>query len=128
MNQDHGADCACPVAPKIILCILLPVLLILMKIPGVKIIYDNEDTAELVKLALAAEQKRLELGLTKTNKELSKFEERYHVSSETFLSRFAAEDLEGGDEEYVQWAGELQLRDRIIQRLEKLEDVEYVSH
>jgi hypothetical protein len=96
--------------------------------PGVKIIYDNEDTAELVKLALAAEQKRLELGLTKTKKELSKFEERYHVSSETFLARFAAEDLEGGDEEYVQWAGELQLRDRIIQRLEKLEDVEYVSH
>jgi hypothetical protein len=99
-----------------------------IQLPGVKILYDNEEIADLVKLALAAERKRLELGLAKTKKEIAKFEGRYHVSSEIFLAQFAAEDLEGGDEEYVQWAGELQLRDRIIQRLEKLEDVEYVAH
>ena len=96
--------------------------------PGLKIIYDNEEIADLVKLALAAERKRLELGLTKTKKEIAKFEGRYQISSETFLAQFAAEDLEGGDIEYVQWAGELQLRERIVQRLEKLENVEYVAH
>ena len=96
--------------------------------PGLKIIYDNEEIADLVKLALAAERKRLELGLTKTKQEIAKFEVRYQISSETFLAQFAAEDLEGGDIEYVQWAGELQLRERIVQRLEKLEDVEYVAH
>jgi putative hemolysin len=99
-----------------------------IEMPGVKIIYDNEETANLVRQALSAERKRLELGLTKTEKEIAKFEERYHVSSDTFLAQLAAEDLEGGDEEYVRWAGELQMRDRIIQRMEKLEDVEYVAH
>jgi hypothetical protein len=96
--------------------------------PRVKIICDNEEITDLVRQALAAERKRLELGLTKTEKEIAKFEGRYQVSSETFLAQFAAEDLEGGDEEYVEWAGELQLRERIIQRLEKLENVEYVAH
>jgi len=94
----------------------------------VKIIYDNEDAGNLVKRALLAEKKRLELGLAKTEREIKGFEERYQVSSEIFLKEFSAEDLAGGDEEYVHWAGELKLRDRIVQRLEKLEGVEYVAH
>jgi hypothetical protein len=98
------------------------------EMPGTKIVYDSEDAADLVKLALAAERKRLELGLKKTGKAIAKFEERYQISSETFLAELAVEDLKGGHEEYVQWAGELQLRDRILQRLRKLDDVEYVAH
>ena len=73
-----------------------------------------------VKLALDADRKRLEPGLTKTIKEIASFEELYRVSSETFLAKFSAEDREGGDEEYVRWAGELHLREHIVQRLTKL--------
>lgn len=95
---------------------------------SVKIIYHNEDSANLVKRALQAEKKRLELGLTKTEKQIDKFEKRYQVSSDNFIADYASEDLKGGDEEYIQWSGELQLRDRIIKRLRMLEDIEYVAH
>jgi hypothetical protein len=95
---------------------------------GLKIMYDNDESADLIKMALSAEKKRLEIGLAKTEREIKNLEKRYQVSSEIFLAQLAAEDLEGGDEEYVRWAGEIEIRDRILQRLRKLDDVEYVAH
>jgi hypothetical protein len=69
----------------------------------------------------------MEIGLNRTNREIKSFEEKYKVSSETFAKEFAAEDLKGGDDEYIRWAGELGMRNRIIEELEKLKDIEYVA-
>jgi hypothetical protein len=49
------------------------------------------------------------------------------VDSETFLRRYTAEDLSGQDEEYIRWAGELRIRERILEDLGKLKEIEYVS-
>jgi hypothetical protein len=69
----------------------------------------------------------MEIGLNRTNREIKSFEEKYKVSSETFAKEFAAEDLKRGDDEYIRWAGELGMRNRIIEELEKLKDIEYVA-
>jgi len=94
----------------------------------VKIISDKEGTTDIIKSAISAEIKRLELGLNKTNKEIKKFEEKYKISSESFLKEFAAEDLKGGDDEYIRWSGELKIRDKILEDLKKLKDIEYVAN
>lgn len=52
---------------------------------------------------------RLQAAIAAAKQRLAPFEQRYGVSSEYFMAEMAAEDLEGGDEEYVQWAGEYQL-------------------
>jgi len=93
-----------------------------------KIISEEKDTAEMVKSAILAEIKRLEVALRRTEKEILKFEEEYRVPSEVFLRDFAAENLKGGEEDYVRWAGELQIRERIREDLRKLKDIEYVSN
>jgi hypothetical protein len=95
---------------------------------NVKIISDREDSAELVRTAVMAELKRLELALNKTDKIISKFEEQHNITSDTFLKDASAEDLHGGDEAYVQWSGELQLRRRIIEDIQKLKSIEYVHN
>lgn len=92
-----------------------------------KIISDKEDITEAIKSAIYAEIKRLEIGLNRTNKEIKRFEEEYKISSEIFLKKFTAEDLKGGDEEYISWMGELEMRKRIIDELEELKDIEYVA-
>ncbi len=92
-----------------------------------KIIAEEKATEEIVKSAISAEIKRLEIGLNRTNREIKEFEEKYEVSSEIFLKEFTAEDLKGGDEEYITWAGELKIRDRILDELKKLKDIEYVN-
>ncbi|MBI4849604.1 MAG: hypothetical protein HY808_13720 [Nitrospirae bacterium] len=94
----------------------------------VKITSDKGDISDIVKSAIEAEIKRLEIGLDKTNKEIAKFEEKYSISSSDFLKGVTADDLRGGDEDYVRWSGELRIKERIIEDLGKLKDIEYVAN
>ncbi|GJQ48173.1 MAG: hypothetical protein HKUEN01_05590 [Candidatus Kuenenia stuttgartiensis] len=92
-----------------------------------KIIAEEKATEEVVKSAISAEIKRLEIGLNRTNREIKEFEGKCEVSSEIFLKEFTTEDLKGGDDEYITWVGELKIRDRILDELKKLKDIEYVN-
>ena len=93
----------------------------------IRILSDQKDMSEMIRSAIAAEIKRLEIGLKKTEKEIRAFEDKYKVSSEMFSARFGAEDLHGGDEEYIRWEGELEIRQRILENLKRLKEIEYVS-
>jgi len=53
------------------------------------------------------------------------FEQKYGVTSEHFISEWAAEDLEGGDDEYVRWAGEYKLMQRLQEKLQTLREISY---
>ena len=68
---------------------------------------------------------RLELGLQLARKRLVPFEQKYGVTSEYFISEMAAEDLEGGDDEYVRWAGEYKLMQRLQERLQELAETRH---
>ncbi len=93
-----------------------------------KIISDKEGLSDIIQSAISAEIKRIEFGLNMTNKEIRRFEDEYKVSSELFSAQFTAEDLKGRDDEYIRWAGELKIRERILAILTKLKDIEYVSN
>ena len=82
-------------------------------------------TQQLVKSAIDNEIARLELALMTARKRLLSFEDRYGVTSDHFIATLAAEDLEGKDDEYVQWAGEYELWQRLQQKLEQLRQIEY---
>lgn len=88
---------------------------------------DQHQTAilQLVKSTIDAEITKLELALEMAEKRLTPFEEKYHVTSEDFLQRFTAEDLDGGDDEYVCWAGEYLLKQRIVENLHYLRGIDY---
>lgn len=91
-----------------------------------KVVSDKKDSADVVRGAILAEIKRLEISLRITERNIKALEERNNISSEAFLNTITAEDLQGGDREYIQWAGELQVRLRLLERLKDLQDVEYV--
>ena len=87
----------------------------------------QENALDLIRSAITAEAARLELGLKTTERHIRAFEERYHTTSDAFMGNMAAEDLDGGDAEYVAWAGELNLRQRIAAQLETLKDIQYAA-
>lgn len=93
----------------------------------IKIESNQANVPQIVKSAIWTQIKRLEIGLSRTEKEIRGFEDKYRVDSETFLRRYTAEDLSGQDEEYIRWAGELRIRERILEDLGKLKEIEYVS-
>jgi hypothetical protein len=87
----------------------------------------QESALDIIRSAITAEASRLELGLKTTERHIRVFEERYCVTSEIFLRDFASEDLADGDREYVCWAGELMLRERIAAQLKTLEGIQYAA-
>ncbi|MBI4688506.1 MAG: hypothetical protein HY756_12165 [Nitrospirae bacterium] len=88
----------------------------------------SNDALDIIKTAIDAELKRLELGLQKTEKQIARFEEEYKISSEIFLSRFTAEDMKNTDPEYIAWSGELKIRERILKDITKLKEIQYVAN
>ena len=95
---------------------------------NIQILSDAQDNAlDLIRSAIAAEVNRLELGFSATERHIHVFEDRYHVTSDVFLRDYFAEDLAGGDREYVVWAGELNLRDRIASQLKTLKGIQYAA-
>jgi hypothetical protein len=88
---------------------------------------DLEIVQNLVRAAINSEIKNLKRSIDKTNKLLQEFETKYQVSSDFFLSNWTAEDLQGRDDEYVNWAGEIKIRQRLVNALQKLEGIEYVT-
>lgn len=87
----------------------------------------REHVVVMIQAAISSEIKRLELGLAKTNRQIVRFEKEYNISSDHFLRNYSAEDMKNGNMEYIQWAGELQIRERIFEDLKNLMDIEYAA-
>ncbi len=79
----------------------------------------------LVRAAVNGEIMRLEMALRLAKERLLPFERRYGVNSTHFIEHMTAEDLQDGDDEYVQWAGEYRLMRRLEEKLMRLQEVEY---
>jgi len=75
---------------------------------------------------LETEQSRLKYTMKIAKRRLSRFEKKYSVTSEKFMEEWSAEDLEGKDLEYVEWAGEYNLTKRLDERLNALKSIEHV--
>jgi len=88
---------------------------------------NKKGISSLVESAIFAEIRRMEIGLNRTEDEIKRLEEKYNVDSNVFLKEFTSEDLQGGDDEYVKWVGEIKLKERILDDLSKLREIEYVS-
>ncbi|QTA85776.1 hypothetical protein [Desulfonema magnum] len=86
-----------------------------------------EDAESLIRSAVCSEIKRLEIGLDRTDREIRKFEDKYQISSDIFVKEYTAEDLDGGDDEYVSWMGEIKIRRKIAEELNTLKEAEYVT-
>jgi hypothetical protein len=78
--------------------------------------------AQTVLQALDAYKVRLRAGIARTQQRLAEFETRYEVDTARFLREMTAEDLTGGDLEYVEWAGEAKLLEGLEAELRELED------
>ncbi|MFH0724744.1 MAG: hypothetical protein V2B19_00055 [Pseudomonadota bacterium] len=82
--------------------------------------------ARVLSEALETESLRLKYSLQLAKKRLSKFEKKYKILSENFINEWSAEDLEGKDLEYVEWAGEYHLSMHLTERLNALKSIRNV--
>ena len=78
-------------------------------------------TAQPILQAIESYKARLRGGIERTRHRLAEYEPRYGVDTAHFLREMTAEDLEGGDLEYVEWAGEARLLEGLEDELTELE-------
>jgi len=81
--------------------------------------------AQPVLQAIESYKARLRASIKRTQRRLTQFEQRYGVDTARFLQKMTAEDLEGGDLEYVEWAGEAKLLEGLEAELTELEHARY---
>lgn len=82
----------------------------------------DRQAAQTVQHVLESYQVRLRGSIQRTRRRLTSFEERYATSTSCFLAEMSAEDLQGGDLEYVEWAGEAKLLAGLELELRELEN------
>lgn len=87
---------------------------------------DLERARTLVKDAINAKVALLEHLRQRYLNKLAKFELKYNVTSEQFIKEWTAEDLEGKDMEYVEWAGEYHCFLDLEEDLKTLKSINYV--
>ena len=88
---------------------------------------DPEKALVMLKDAIAKKIALLEYSLEKYRQRLENFEKKYNITSEQFINEWAAEDLEGKDIEYVEWAGEYKLSLVVEENMKILKSLEYVT-
>jgi hypothetical protein len=86
---------------------------------------DRQKATIILHEALEKEASRLTYSLQLAKRRLAKFERKYNVTSEKFINEWSSEDLEDGDMEYVEWAGEFKLASRLEERLGTLKNIEH---
>ena len=84
-----------------------------------------EAGAHTVIHAVDAYKKRLQNSIERTKRKLTEFEKRYRVNTTQFLERMTAEDLDGGDQDYVSWVGEAKILEGLESELKELENASY---
>jgi hypothetical protein len=93
-----------------------------------KILTDYPDRAiAILQKTISAEVLRMQQGKAAIKQKLRRFEEKYQVSSNDFVASWTAENLDGKDMEYVEWAGEYRFLENIKQDLQILVSLQNVS-
>ena len=94
---------------------------------GIHMVIELPDrrSVQTVLQALEAYKVRLRAGIARTQRRLATFETRYGVDTARFLHEMTAEDLPGGDLEYIEWAGEAKLLEGLEAELQELEHASY---
>jgi hypothetical protein len=86
---------------------------------------EQKQTAHSIVSAIESYKIRLQASIRRTQRRLTEFEQRYNVATDYFLENMTAEDLQGGDMEYVSWAGEAKLLAGLQNELAELENARY---
>ena len=81
--------------------------------------------AQPVLQAIESYKARLRASIKRTRRRLTQFEQQYSVDTTHFMKKMTAEDLKGGDLEYVEWAGEAKLLEGLEAELAELEHARY---
>jgi hypothetical protein len=98
-----------------------------MKMVELKLVSNRKSNLKLlVKAALDNELRLLEAGIRQTEQRLQKFEEKYQLNTEKFISRYENDEMKE-TLEATEWIGEFRMWKRLKEKIEALKDVQFAN-
>ena len=92
-----------------------------------KLISDHERQLKpLVEAALKNELRLLEAGINRTQQNMRKFEERFHLSTLEFIGRYENDEMEE-TMDYAEWIGEHRMLERLCEKAETLRGIRFAN-
>jgi hypothetical protein len=80
----------------------------------------------LVEAALSNELRLLEAGIRRTEQKILQFEEKYHLRTQEFISRYENDEL-GETLDFDEWIGEFRLLARLREKADTLRDIRFAN-
>ena len=78
----------------------------------------------VISRALETYAQRLQNSAARTQRKLNLFEQRYQFSTAQLLAEKTADDLSGGDMDYIEWAGEAKILEGLNEEIAKEAHIE----
>lgn len=92
-----------------------------------RLISDHERQLKpLVEAALKNELRLLEAGINRTQQNMRKFEERFHLSTLEFIGRYENDEMEE-TMDYDEWIGEHRMLERLREKAETLRGIRFAN-
>ena len=91
-----------------------------------KVITDSPESKDiqLIRDAMSLELKRLEMALIKTDRIIDSLADKYHIQPEHFKKMAFSENFPN-HETYTEFIGEIEIRDRLNDEIQRLKDIRY---
>jgi len=86
----------------------------------------KREIGPLVKAALDNEVRLLKTGIRQTRERLRKFEEKYHLSTQNFITRYENDEFEE-TLEFAEWIGEYRMLERLQEKAEALRGIRFAN-
>ena len=80
----------------------------------------------LVEAALSNELRLLEAGIRRTEQRILEFEEKYHLRTQDFISRYEKDEMEE-TMDFDEWIGEFRLLARLREKVDTLRDIRFAN-
>jgi len=91
-----------------------------------KLVSKHEQLKPLVEAALFNELRLLEAGMRRTEEKLRGFEEKYHLVTKDFISRYENDEIKE-TLDVDEWVGEFRMWKRFKEKIETLKDVRFAN-
>ena len=91
----------------------------------IRLVTEGErELRPLVEAALANELRLIEAGIRQAERRLKEFEEKYHASTEEFISGYER-DERGESMEFAEWIGECRLMERRREKADTIREIRF---
>jgi len=95
--------------------------------PELRLISSGKrDIRSIVEAALQNELRLLETGIRQTEHNLRKFERKYNMDTDSFISAYENDELRETIE-FAEWIGEFRMLERLTEKSEALKSIRFES-